>query len=616
MAIFGHETSPGKVTLFTALAGAFFTILAFVATYDTVIPRASADDVTTAVTVLNTPPTWVVNAAEATESSSSTPTNAGTTLSFTATASDSSGDNYYLLICKTSGAPTANASAAPTCNGGSGNQWAVSGATASGAEATASTSTINTFPFENELNDWYGWVCDANTSLPRCNPTYTQGSAGNNSSPFVINHVPIFGTISNDGPANPGETVTWTTTSYDLDTDTVADTVQLFVCKSNDFNGTYCGAGGSWATSTLSASNAATTTTIVIPTQDRSYDAYVYIRDSHGLVATSTLQNSNSPFDVSNVAPVVTASEIDLLDQDEVGVLELDVAYSTSGPFFIDFEVVDDNGCENASAGDEITGAYAAVYRSGITQAACIDASHYDENNCYAATSTMFAPSHITCAQDVGSCLDKDDSAATWRCSFNLWYNADPTDVTTPYTAQNWLASVFVRDDNFATSTFTETTAGGNEVASFLAFDVSTTSINYGGLEPGSTTTPMVVTTDLDAIGNIGLDKDVYGDTMCPTWTTADSCDSNGYQTANDILVSQQRFATSSIAYDAALTYALTSSTSPAELLLRIPKTTATDTPETKDTYWGIAIPSSITTAGNYSGQNTITAKKSDPAFW
>ena len=103
---------------------------------------------------------------------------------------------------------------------------------------------------------------------------------------------------------------------------------------------------------------------------------------------------------------------------------------------------------------------------------------------------------------------------------------------------------------------------------------------------------------------------------MCPTWTTADSCDTNGYQTANDILVTQQRFATSSIAYDATLTYALTSSSSPAELLIRVPKTTSTSSPQTKDTYWGIAIPSSITTAGNYSGQNTITAKKSNPSFW
>ncbi len=614
MAIFGQETSPGKVTLVTALSGAFLAMLVFVATYDVAVPRVAADDVTTSVTVLNTPPSWTVNAQEATESSSTTPTNSGAVLSFTATAIDSSGDDYFLLICKTNGAPTAVNNARPICNGGSGNQWAISATTTSGAVATASTTTIDTFPFENELNDWYAWICDENPTLARCNATFTTGG-GNTASPFVINHVPVFGNISNDGPAIPGDTITWTSVSDDPDTDTVPDTVRLFVCRSNDFNGSYCGAGGSWATSTLVATNAATTTTVRIPTQDRTYAAYVYLVDSHGHAATSTFHNFNSSFVVQNVAPTVTASSIDLLDQDSAGDLTLDVANGTSGPFFVEFEVVDDNSCVNSVAGDEVIYAIANVYRSGITQHGCSDASDYDSNYCYSATSTM-QTAHITCTQDGGSCGGADFSEATWTCDFNLWYNADPTDTTTQYEGQNWLVSVQIADDNFATSTLTETTAGGRELASFLAFNVATTSINYGGLEPGSTTTPITVTTDLEAIGNIGLDKDVYGDTMCPTWTTADSCDSNGYQVANDILVAQQRLATSSVAYDAAETYGLAGSTTPVEVLLRLPKTTATDTPETADTYWGIAIPSSISTAGQYTGQNTIIGKKSDPTFW
>jgi hypothetical protein len=35
-----------------------------------------------------------------------------------------------------------------------------------------------------------------------------------------------------------------------------------------------------------------------------------------------------------------------------------------------------------------------------------------------------------------------------------------------------------------------------------------------------------------------------------------------------------------------------------------------------KDTYWGINIPIAITLAGNYTGQNTITAKVSNLLFW
>ncbi len=611
---FNVPMNAGKVTVVAAVCGASFVLLTFLALYDVHVPMASADNVTTSVTVLNTPPSWTINAQEATESSTTTPTNSGTTLSFIATAADSSNDNYYLLICKTSGAPTANASAAPTCNGGVANQWAVSSATVSGAQATASTSTLETFPFNAETNDWYAWICDNNSTLPRCNASFTQGG-GTTVSPFVINHPPVFAAISNDGPANPGETVTWTSTSYDTDVAGGADTVILYVCRSNDFTGTGCGAGGSWATSTLSASNAATTTVLSIPMQDRSYNAYVFLEDSHGHTATSTINTSNSSFVVSNVMPTVTASSIDLNDIDDVGSLELAVANATSGPFSVTFEVVDDNGCQNSVAGDEVTEAYISVYRSGIGQNSCSSAGNYNSNYCYAATSTNFT-THYSCSQDGGSCGGATFSESTWTCTFSLWYNADPTDTTTQFTAQNWLASVEVRDDNFATSTLTETTAGGNELASFLAFDVSTTSIAYGGLEPGSTTTPMTVTTDLDAIGNIGLDQDLYGDTMCTTWTSADSCDSNGINWANDIVVSQQRFASSSLAYDAAFTYGLTSSSSPAELLIRVPKTTATSSPQTRDTYWGIAIPTSITQAGNYAGQNTIIGKKSNPSFW
>lgn len=606
----------GKITLVTILGSSAAIALGFFVFFEVNVPRASADDVTTSVTVLNTPPTWTVVAQESTESSATTPTNAGATLTFTGTGTDSSNDNYYLLICKTSGSPTANASAAPTCNGGVGNQWAVSGATASGVAATAATTTIETFPFNAESNDWYAWICDGNASLPRCNATAEQGS-GATASPFVINHPPVFSLITNDGPANPGETVTWTSTATDTDVLGGADTVRLYVCKSNDFNGTYCGAGGSWATSTAASFNPATTTPITIPTQDRNYNAYVYIVDSHGLVATSTYQGFNSSFDVSNVAPTVTAGLISLEDTDGSGNLTLLTPNATTGPFKVRFTAVDDNSCLNAASGNEFSSAIANIYRSGVGQTSCDASGEFNSNSCYVNASPMFS-GYISCTQDVASCSGASDTDATWTCNFSMWYNADPTDAATPWTAENWLASVQIGDDDFATSTLTEGTSG-NEMNSFLAinaYNVATTSIHYGALEPGSTTTPLTVTTDLMAVGNIGLDEDLYGDTMCTTWTAADSCDSNGFNPANDIPVSQQRFATSSIAYDAALTYPLTSSTSPTELLIRVPKTTATSSPETRDTYWGIAIPIQITTAGDYTGQNTIVGKKSDASFW
>ena len=132
--------------------------------------------------------------------------------------------------------------------------------------------------------------------------------------------------------------------------------------------------------------------------------------------------------------------------------------------------------------------------------------------------------------------------------------------------------------------------------------------------EPGQQNDPLATTTDLLAYGNVGLDEDLYGDTMCTTWTTADSCDIGGVNPATKIPVNNQKYATSSVAYAAG--NSLTSSTSPSLLLINVPKTTSTSSPETKNTWWGINIPSAITLAGNYSGQNTITAIKSDPTNW
>ena len=61
---------------------------------------------TTSVTVLNTPPQWTVDAQEMFESSTSSPTNSGYDVFWTATGTDSNGEDYFLLICSTADSPT------------------------------------------------------------------------------------------------------------------------------------------------------------------------------------------------------------------------------------------------------------------------------------------------------------------------------------------------------------------------------------------------------------------------------------------------------------------------------------------------------------------------------
>ncbi len=608
------RTTEGKITIFTSIV-ACFVLVCVVSLFQVNVPVASADDLTTSVTVLNTPPTYDTDVAESVASATTTPTNAGATLTFTVQATDSSGDNYYLLICKTSGAPTA-AAGGPTCNGGISNQWAVSAATASGAVASAATTTTNNFPFNIESNDWYGFICDNNATLARCNATVNQGTPGNdNASPFVINHIPVFHSISNNGPINPGSVLTWTSGSYDNDTLGGADTVRLIVCASPGITGSSCTNGGGYASSTLSASNAATSSTFAIPYQDRWYASYVYIVDNHGLAATSTFQGLANAFNIQNVAPSISAAGVSLIDYDNVGNLTLTVPSATSGPFKVQFTVADNNGCINASSTSEIASNIMATYRSGITQANCSTAANYNSNNCYAATSTMFTPFY-TCTQDaaVNACSGASDSDVGYTCTFSLWYNADPTDASTQYTAENWLASVRATDDNSLNSAFTEGTVG-NELVSFLAFDVSESAVAFGSLQPGDQNDPITATTTLYAVGNVGLDEDIYGDTMCTNWTAPGSCDAGGINPATEIAISYQKVATTTYSSYASAT-ALTSSSSPTSILVNVPKTTSTSSPQSRNTYFGIQIPIAITLAGSYTGQDTITAKKSNPSVW
>ena len=156
----------------------------------------------------------------------------------------------------------------------------------------------------------------------------------------------------------------------------------------------------------------------------------------------------------------------------------------------------------------------------------------------------------------------------------------------------------------------------GNDLSSFLAFNVTQTAVNFGGLQPGQQNDPLATTTDLIAVGNVGLDEDLYGDTMCTNWTGFDSCDAGGINATNEIPISNQRAATSSVSFGSPYAYTMTASTTPLSVAINVPKTTSTSSPQTKNTWWGINVPNAITVAGAYTGRNVITAIKSNPSFW
>ncbi len=608
-----HLRTAGKITIYAALVGIFVFGVAFVSNLGLKqLPVADAQDTaTTSVTVLNTPPLWTATSTEEIESSETNPTDAGNVVSWIAVGTDSNAEDYYLLICSTGAAPTPNSAAAPSCSGGV--QWAVSTATVSGTQARAATTSLTAW---SESNDWFAWICDGNAGTPRCNTISTQGTNATNSSPFIINHRPSFSLFSDNSPADPGTTVTFYSTSSDSDVVGTADTVKLIVCATAGFSTTTNACTGTTlgSTTVYAAANATATYTIIIPTQDQNYTAYGYVIDNHGFEATGGAQGTDSVLTVSNVAPTVGGATISLTQPTTTDMYLTVEAAETTG-FTLSFVTSDNNSCDavGGGTGDEVTSYNLSIYRSGVGSTTCTSASGaYNANNCYPSGVGPTVWNLSCTAATSTTCSGSTDTDMTWNCTFPLWYIADPTDGTatsTQYSAQNWLAQVRGIDDDAAVGTFEETSAGV-EVRSFLAFALNTLSIPYGSLEPGQQTDPLNATTTISATGNVGLDKQVEGESMCTSYTSSTLCPNSSTSTIPE---SEQVFATSTVSYAAAS--ALSSSTVQ-EVEVNVFKSTATSTQAAASAYWGIRVPSSITFSGDYYGQNTFYAVVGESVNW
>lgn len=605
-------TEAGKITVLTTFVGMFIFVFIFllnVGNDSFKQAKAQSESATTTVTVVNTPPQWSVAAEEESGSSTTTPTNAGDVVAWDAVAIDSNGEPYFLLICSTSASPTPLSNAPPTCDTPS-NQWAISATTTSGSEARAATTTQTAWA---ESNAWFAWICDYNVTSPRCINDYRQGT-GTTSSPFSVNHRPSFSLFSDSSPADPGSVVTFYSTSSDADTDGTADTVQLIVCNLADFSTSTdsCGPGGTLSTSVLHATNASGTYTVVIPTQDQNYTAYGYIIDNHGFEASAGAQGTDSTLTVNNVAPTVTAGSISV----NGGVdMSLSVESGQTTGFTLSFTAVDDNSCVNAASTSEIVASVVSIYRSGVTDTVCNGtAGAYNANNCY--TSAM--PSgiwNLSCTASSTTCSNPTDPSQVFTCTFPLWYIADPTDGTatsTQYSTEHWMSAIQAVDDDNATGTKATSTTGVGyaEVTSFLAFALNSIQIPYGSLEPGQQTDPIVATTTIAATGNVGLDERLSGESMCTTYSTGNDCNPSATSTIPE---SEQVFATSSVVYASGVAL---SSTTVQELELNLSKSTATSSQATKNTFWGIRVPGTISLAGDYKGENTFIAIVGESSGW
>jgi len=631
-----YMKTAGKISVFAAVTGLAVFLFAFMVDVgQQEFQRVSAQTASTSLTVLNTPPLFTVDPTEVIPSSTTTPTNSGDDIQWTAVGTDSNGAPYFLLVCSTNATPTANEAAdagslgteAPDCGIGA-TQWAVSTSTVSGQVAFAATTTIDAAtPSQfGEDNDWFAWVCDDDPVQAECNLIPSQGLFGpgaSSSSPFNVNSRPTLTNAYNDGPVDPGALLTFLSTSTDPDTFGGSDTLTIVVCGTAlDYNPVTndCDANFIASSSVPATSDVTATTTISIPVRDRIYDAFVFLIDEHGHEASPNGLSAN--FEVANVAPTLQGSDINL--HGGIDML-ITVPGGTTTGFTLDFIVTDNNSCVNDVAGDEITGFEVSVLRSGpsgdyATSTNCNPQNaDYNPNGCY-TNGVPFDVWQLACTASSTSCTGPTDDTQVFNCTFPLWFLADPTDngpalTVSPFEPDQWIAAVAGGDDDFATSSQVATDFPV-EVTSVNGIDLATAVIPYGALAPGDNSGTLSTTTTIFNIGNTGLDQAVDGSAMCPQFVSSSSdCSLNGTST---IFTSNQQFSSTSLAYGSPFAVSLPTTTIaiPAEVELDVLKTTSTSTPASGDTYWGIAVPSAITVAGSYTGLNTFFAITAETADW
>ncbi|MCA9362032.1 hypothetical protein KC906_01535 [Candidatus Kaiserbacteria bacterium] len=619
-----YVRTAGKITVLTALIGLLVFVVAFVFDFGAKeLSKVSAQTATTTLTVLNTPPTFDLNPYEVVGSATTTPTNSGDEIQWAAIATDANGADWFLLVCSTNASPTPNQDAPPVCGAGA-VQWAVSASTTSGALGTAATTTEEwgTGQF-NESNNWYAWACDADSVDPRCIVIPEQGDYATSTSPFNINRRPVFSPIlTNTGPADPGADITWNSTSTDPDLAGGEDTLYLIVCSSNsDYSTTTNTCANDFiASTTLTSilSDAAATYTLPAIIRDQGYSAYGYIVDEHGHEASANPLQSN--FAVNNVAPTVLNTDIDLNGGANL-VLTIPAGETPSST--LDFTIRDANSCYTAASSSEITDYIVTLYHGTTTDPITCDGTgtNYDPNDCY--DSAVGASTwNLTCVA-TSTCVSPLQDYVDYACEFPLWFVADPTDASAPLAFYNddWFAAVAGVDNNYATGTLA-TTSSPVDLNSFTAIDILAQDITYGGIEPGNDTGTLSASSTALNVGNTGLDQQVSGESMCGTYSPSTECPALATSTIPDW---RQQFSTTSYAYDvdaleggAGLdggVFQLASS-SYQQLELDVQKTTSTSTPQTGVTWWGIAVPASITLAGSYTGLNSFIAVTAEPSDW
>lgn len=540
--------------------------------------QAQDDFASTTVTVLNAAPEFSVDPTESPVSTSSSPVNVGDAISFQATASDAESNSYYLIVCPGDGTASTSGGA-PECPGGPGAEFCISPLTAAAAQATCVYNNLVDPP--GETDDWYAFVCDNHATEADCSASSqgTDPGTADGSSPFYINHAPVFTSASTTVDNQPpGGSFTVTASTTDSDVASTADELYIYVCSSNSWATSTLCAADMWCSGTSTTPNVSCAFSTTTPAVDGDFSYYVFVKDWHEFASAGNSQTAT--YTVINVAPTVTNVSLHSGVPIELNMkgMSNELATTTSA------SISDNNSCL------DIVSATSSIYYSAVSGEHDCTA---DNNNCYKITSAF-------CTRDNSTCTGASDPDVTYTCSTTIQHFAIPTDASAgnPSSGNDWLGSISVEDDDGAFGV--GTTSTGVELNTLTALEVTETEIPYGSIAGGDDTQNINATTTVINYGNAPLDS------------TMDVTDMIKSDLTDYIGADSQEFATSSFIYGAG-TFSIATTVADQQVDTVIPKpTSATDVSD--EILWGLGIPAG-TTSGPYSGTNTFQATLDDDGW-
>ena len=513
--------------------------------------------------ISNTAPAFMATTSD-NNSATSSPTNLGQDVTFTATANDGETDDYYLAICQTDSIQSGN-DGPPICHGG---DWCISDLASSTAEATCSYTAVTS----SESLEWYSFVCDkyAGVGNAKCSAS-SQGTGTGiaNDSPFVVNHPPEFSAvITSDNNNDPGSNFTITTTSNDPDSLGGDDVISLYVCIGTSAGSAGCNGGGAdtLCSATSTGDNIACSFTDVAPTLQGDYTYNVFLFDNNAFGSVDNYRTNT--YTINNVAPILgslslnTGSDI-TLNMSGAGGTSINTILAS---------ITDQNGCDSG-----LVGASASIYMSDV-------ASAY---NCAPNDSVCYQINPTSCSKT--GCTGDDDPTAAYICSTTLEYFAVPTDDSenNPWSIYDWVSYISIYDG----SSYVATTSPGVELNTTIALTVNEGTIDFGSdLLVGENSGADNATTTIVNLGNSPIDTTLSGTDM--------NGNPSGTITANNIEWDMSNFSWSSG----------TDLTTFGEDINIITPNPINSTEISDQLFWGIGIPFGAD-ASLYNGQNDFEVK-------